>query len=310
VLTSGEYTAAQAHGNEVIPRRPKIALALGGGGARGAAHVGVLKVLQREGIKVDYIVGTSMGAIVGGLYSAGVSVPALEGCFNNGSLMKSFMTVPLTWRLAAAPIILVARLVHSPYDGLYKGNKFRKFLSKMMPNGNETIEELKLPFRPVALNVVDGKAYALSEGQLSYALQASSAVPGLRKPVEIGDTLYVDGGVVANLPVEQAKKMGADIIIAVNVDERINDVPLDVFRKVGSIAQRVVLLQLANNDAAQSALADVVIHPKVDGIGLISTRTADTRRAMKEGEIATELAIPEIKAKIAKVQSDISQRPD
>ncbi|PWU01879.1 MAG: hypothetical protein C5B53_02315 [Candidatus Melainabacteria bacterium] len=308
--TSNESAEAKAHGNEESIDRPKIALALGGGGARGAAHVGVLKVLKREGIKVDYIVGTSMGAIVGGLYSAGVSIPALEGCFNNGSLMKSYMTVPLTWRLAAAPLLLVARMVHSPYDGLYKGNKFRKYLVKMMPNGNETIEELRLPFRPVALNVIDGKAYALSKGDLSFALQASSAVPGLRKPVEIGNTLYVDGGVVANLPVEQAKKMGADIVIAVNVDERINDVPLDVFRKVGSIAQRVVLLQLANSDAAQAALADVVIHPNVDGIGLISTNAADTRKAMKEGEAAAELAIPAIKATIAKVRSEISQRPE
>jgi NTE family protein len=295
-------------GNEESLHRPKIALALGGGGARGAAHVGVLKVLEREGIKVDYIVGTSMGAIVGGLYSAGVPLSALENSFNTGSLMKSYMTVPLTWRLAAAPLLLVARLVHSPYDGLYKGNKFRKYLIKLMPDGNEKIEELKPPFRPVALNVVDGKAYALSEGQLSYALQASSAVPGLRKPVEIDNTLYVDGGVVANLPVEQAKKMGADIVIAVNVDERVNDVPLDVFRKVGSIAQRVVLLQLANSDEAQAALADIVIHPNVDGIGLISTRSADTRKAMKEGESAAQLAIPAIKETIAKVQAEKYQR--
>jgi NTE family protein len=292
----------KSEGNDRNQTRPKIALVLGGGGTRGAAHVGVLKVLEREGIKVDLIVGTSMGAIVGGLYSAGVPLSTLERRFDDGSMMGAFMTVPLYVRLALAPVLIAARLVHSPYDGLYHGNKFRNYLTKLMPDGKEQIEALKPPFRPVALNVVDGKAHVLSTGQLAYALQASSAVPALRKPVEIDDILYVDGGVTANLPVKQAKEMGADFVIAVNVNERVNDVPLKSFRKVGSISKRMVLLQLANNDDAQAALADVVIHPNVDGISLISTKPADAIKAVNEGESAAELAIPEIKAKIAKAQ--------
>jgi NTE family protein len=261
-----------------------------------------LKVLQREGITVDCIVGTSIGAIVGGLYSAGVPLPAIEEGFSDGSLMRAFMTVPLNLRLAAAPLLLIARTVHHPYDGLYKGNKFRKYLGKLLVGYPNQIENLKIPFAAVALNVVDGKAYKLSKGDLGYVMQASSAVPGLRKPVLIDNNLYVDGGVVANLPVRQARELGADIVIAVDVDERIEQVPLDTFRRVGSIAERILLLQLANNDAAQTAVADVVIHPQVDGIGLISTKVSDTRRGLKEGELAAQEALPQIKAKLAKAQ--------
>lgn len=283
--------------------RPTVALALGGGGARGAAHVGVLKVLKREGIPIDYIAGTSMGAVVGGLYSAGVPISAIENSFLDAKIMKAFMTVPLSVRIAAAPVLILTRLVHSPYDGLYKGNKFRKFLERMMPDCTQSIESLKIPFSAVALNVVDGKAYPLTKGELGYAMQASSAVPGLRKPVEIGNNLYVDGGVVANLPVKQAKGMGADIVIAVNVDERVTDVPLRTFRKVGSVSQRMVLLQLANTDGPQGANADVLIHPNVDGIGLLSTKVADLRRAMKAGEEAAEAALPSIKSRLSRAQA-------
>ncbi|MBP6593359.1 MAG: patatin-like phospholipase family protein, partial [Candidatus Obscuribacter sp.] len=107
----------------------KVGLALGGGGARGAAEVGVLKVLAKSGIKFDYIVGTSVGAIVGGLYALGMTPESMQKEFETGKIMKQFMTVPLKLRLAVAPVMLLPRLLGSKsYDGLYKGNKFRKYL--------------------------------------------------------------------------------------------------------------------------------------------------------------------------------------
>src|SRR5262249_40442270 len=116
-------------------RKPlKIGLALGGGGTRGAAHVGVLKVLTREKIPIDYIAGTSMGAVVGGLYSAGVSPAGLEEKFNKGTLMRSFLTVPLAVRVAIIPIMVLPRLIgHKPYDGMYVGGKFASYLNKSVP---------------------------------------------------------------------------------------------------------------------------------------------------------------------------------
>ncbi len=280
----------------------RVALALGGGGTRGAAHVGVLRVLQREGIPINAIAGTSMGAIVGGLYAAGVSVDTLQKKFDDRSLMTHFMTVPLSVRMVVAPIMVVPRaLGHHAYDGLYKGGKFRKYLDAALPEFEQNIEDLKIPFAAVALDVVDGKPYRLTKGNLGYAMQASSAVPGLRKPVQIGEQLFVDGGVVENVPVDEARALGGDIVIAVDVDERFDPVPLDTFRAMGSMAKRMVALQLANVDAPQLKRADIVIHPMVDGIGLISTKADDAKRAMAAGEKAAEEAIPAIKAKLAEV---------
>jgi NTE family protein len=281
------------------PNRPTIGLALGGGGTRGAAHVGVLKVLEEEGIPIDCIVGTSMGAIIGGLYSSGVPISKLDEVMADATLMHEFMTVPLWVRIVVAPILVMPRLVgYHPYDGLYNGNKFRKYLNKLTPESEREIQELNIPFQAVAMDIANGKHYAISTGHLAYALQASSAVPALRKPVQIGDKLFVDGGVVANVPVTETRALKPDIVIAVNVDERVQNVPLDEFRKVGSVSKRMLLLQLANMDQPEVANADIVIHPNVDGIGLISTSKSEARKAIKAGEEAARAAIPQIKAKL------------
>lgn len=294
--------ATQQGSATVATHHLRVGLALGGGGTRGAAHVGVLKVLKQAGVPIDCIAGTSMGSIVGGLYCAGVPIATMEEKFRDQSLMKAFMTVPLAVRVGAAPILLIPRLFGDrPYDGLYKGNRFRKYLIKAIPLPERNIEELKVPFSAVSLNIVDGKVYRLATGSLGYAMQASSAVPGLRKPVQIGDRLFVDGGVAANVPVSQTKEMGADFIIAVDVDERFQPVPLDTFRKIGSVAERIVKWQLATNDAPLCQQADIVIHPNVDGIGLVSTRKADLARAIEAGEQAAREALPDIKKKLAEV---------
>jgi NTE family protein len=284
-------------GSSILPRtrRPRVALALGGGGMRGAAHVGVLRVLMKAGIPIDMIAGTSMGAIVGGLYSAGISIGGLQIKFDDGSLMKSFMNVPL----AVAPVVTLPRtLAHREYDGLYTGSKFRKFLDHSVPQYERNIENLEIPFAAVALNLVDGKPYALTRGNLGYALQASSAVPGLREPVQIGRQLFVDGGVVDNIPVDVARAMGGDLVIAVDVDERFDQVPLESFKVLGSVTKRIVNLQLASSDAMQLQRADIVIHPDVDGIGLISTKTRDSKQAIASGEKAAWEAIPAIQNKL------------
>jgi NTE family protein len=280
--------------------RPKIGLALGGGGTRGAAHVRVLKVLTEAGIPIDYIAGTSMGAIVGGMYCAGVPLDQIEERFQSCSLMKAFMTVPLTVRLIVAPIMVLPRAIgFHPYDGLYYGNKFRKYMDKTVPATEQNIEELKIPFAAVTTSLIDGKAYSLRTGNFGYALQASSAVPALRKPVQIGTNLFVDGAMAANVPVTQVKEMGADIVIAVNVDESFGPVPLDTFRAMGSVSERVVKMQLWREDDPACKQADVVIHPNVDGISLLSRRRKDAVKAMDAGERAAKDALPAIKQAIA-----------
>lgn len=274
----------------------KVGLALGGGGARGAAHVGVLKVLEKEGIKFDIITGTSIGSVVGGLYAAGVPLKQVESAFETGKLMRNFMTVPLTVRLAVAPVMFVPRLLGSKaYDGLYKGNKFRNYVKKDITVHQIDIEKLNVPFAAVSLNLLDGKPYMIQRGNLGYAMQASTAVPSLRKPVEIGDKLLVDGGVVCNLPVKQAREMGADIVIAVNIDHPFGDRDKNAFRKFGSVAQWMLDWDLYSLDKAQADIADVTIHPDTAGISLISRSKKDARKGVIAGEKAATELLPKIK---------------
>lgn len=282
--------------------RPKVALVLGGGGARGAAHAGVLKVLKKENIPIDMIVGTSMGAVVGGFYAAGIDPEQIAQTFLCGKMMRKFVPVPVTVRIISAPFILIApRLVYHPYDGLYFGWRFRKYLESLMPDGKTDlkIEELKIPFAAVGVDLTTGETRPITAGKLSLAMQASCAIPGLRKPVQIGDHLYIDGGTLSNVPIVQAKELGADILIAVNIDERFEKVPLEHFRKMGSVSKRVVVLQIREMETPHLGKVDVLIKPELTGIKLLSKKTADARRAFSEGEKAAIVALPSIRKCLA-----------
>lgn len=285
--------------NRVLPRlgdRPRIGLALGGGGTRGIAHVTVIRTLVKNGIPIDCIAGTSMGAIVGGLYCAGVSTDEIERIFRGKAFVRSYDTVPIPVRLSLIPLFFVPHLFgYHPYDGLYRGNRFCNYMDSSVDPTRRNIEDLKIPFHAVAANLVDGRPYVISSGNLGRALQASSAVPGLRRPVEIDGALLVDGGVLANLPVQECRAMGADIVIAVNVDEQLGTVPARHFRKIGSVGYRCLNMHLTAIDTPAVNSADIVIHPDVAGIKLLSRSVKDMDMAFVEGAKATELSIPQIK---------------
>jgi NTE family protein len=295
--------------------RPTIGLALGGGGTRGAAHVGVLKVLKEEGIPIDYVAGTSMGAIVGGLYCAGLPPEVIEEKLLDMSLMHSFINAPIGLQVVKMPIKLTPRLVgHKSYVGLYDGRKFLKYLNKAIPACQREIATMHIPFCAVATNLLDGQAHDISSGNLGLAMLASSAVPSLRRPVPFEDKLFVDGGVMKNLPVDVVKKMGADIVIAVDVDENVSALPPDHFKMFGAVPRRLLEMQLDSIDMPAAKLADVVIHPNVDGISLISRKKADGVRAIKSGEESAQAAIPAIRALMASrtpshVGQELSERP-
>lgn len=283
-------------------RRPRLGLALGGGGTRGLAHLGILKVLAREGIQIDCVAGTSMGAIIGGLYCAGVSVDTIEQMFLDKKLLRAYYTVPLPVRIAVMPVFAIPHaLGYRTYEGLYRGNKFRKFLEKSLPEDCQNIENLKIPFCAVASNLVDGTAVTLNHGSLARALQASSAVPVLRKPVVYDDKLLVDGGLECNLPIDQAKELGADIVIAIDVDETFLERPKD-FKKNWSVDNRAISMMLARIDRDELKKADIVIKPDVNGITLLSRRIKDGTRALNAGERAATDALPAIRARLASFQ--------
>jgi len=283
-------------------KRPKVALVLGGGGLRGAAHVGILKALERENIPLDIVVGTSMGAIVGGLYCAGVSTDYLEKELVN-HFISSYYTAPLP--VQALKMNVSYLLLRKP-QGLYDGTELARCIDRHVPAQQREISNLRPRFAAVTTDLIKGRTLLLTEGDLGKALQASTAIPFLRKPVVLGDALLVDGGAICNLPVDQAKKLGADFIIAVDVDEKV--VTTDskqLHHKIVKISSRVLSLILAKIDDAQKVNADVCIQPDVTGISLLSRKISDGERALLAGEKAASDAMPELKLKLMMAGIDL-----
>lgn len=279
--------------------RPIIGLALGGGGSRGAAHVGVLKVLEEEHIPIDLIAGTSIGSVVGGFYASEMPMEKLNKLFEQNTFTKEFAPVPIL-RLIVEPAELMLRLFgYRPYDGLYHGWKLRRFVNNQ--TNHRRIEDLRIPFAAVVTDVVSGQSHRITEGELGAALTASTAVPVLRKPVQIGERLYCDGGVINNLPVDHAKEMGADFVIAVDIDEHLKERPLKDFRALGSMGKQAIRVQLARFDAPSGKDADFYIHPNTTDISLVSFKKKDGKRGIEAGIKSAREAMPELKRKLADI---------
>jgi len=179
------------------PRRPqRVGLVLSGGAVRGAAHVGVLQVFDEHGIRPDLVVGASAGAVVGGLYCAGLSPLELERIGKE-----------IHWTR-------LGRLVR-PGLGFFDVGRLEEFINKL--TGGVTIEELETPFVAVAVDILSGELIGLRQGPLARAIRASASLPGIFTPLEDGDRLLIDGGALNNLPVCVAQDMGADYLIAVDL---------------------------------------------------------------------------------------------
>jgi NTE family protein len=174
-------------------------LALSSGGARGAGHLGVLKVLKEHGIEPDVIAGSSMGAEVGGIYASGVELSALETLWRSSSFGHFFKTL--------LPTI--------PWSGWSSGNGITRFLQKVI--GNSRIEDLPVPYAAMATDLRSGEPFAITSGPLVDAIRASVSVPGLFHPVWIDGHLLIDGGVSNPMPVDVARHLGADVVIGVDV---------------------------------------------------------------------------------------------
>ncbi|MGH8285576.1 MAG: patatin-like phospholipase family protein [Steroidobacteraceae bacterium] len=210
--------------------RPRIGLVLSGGGARGAAHVGVLKVLEQLQVPIDAIAGTSMGAVVGGLYASGLSASEIETLMTSANFRQAFSDRPprsqLTFRrkqedlnfLVKFPLGLRGRRFLLP-KGLIQGQTLHQILRRLTaPVAAITdFDDLPTPFRAVATDLETGDAVVLGEGDLTTAMRASLSAPGVFAPVERDGRLLVDGGIAANLPVDIAREMGVDVLIVVDV---------------------------------------------------------------------------------------------
>ena len=259
--------------SEVRMIAPKIALALGGGAARGFAHIGVIKALEAHGIVPDIVVGTSAGSLVGALYAGGYGGFDLQR-----TALQLDDTVIADWSL--------------PDRGFIKGEALQNFVNQAVQN--RLLEKLNKPFAAVATDLHSGEPVIFRTGNTGMAVRASSSVPGVFQPVSINGREYVDGGLVSPVPVRAARGMGADVVIAVYIsnDPRFGktkdsvDILLQTFAIMG---QRIAGYELNE--------ADIVIRPDTGKIR--STSFDDRHLAIIEGEKAGLAAIAAIKQKIA-----------
>lgn len=178
----------------------KIGLAFSGGGARGLAHIGVLKVLEQEGIPIDYLAGTSMGGLVAAAYAAGMSSDSLE---------REALRMASTRRLLAMVDLSL------PRRGLFEGQKIYEYLTGHL--GDRTFDDLQFPLTLVTVDLNAGQEVHLNQGRVADAVRATIAIPGVFTPVERDGQLLVDGGVLNNLPADVVRGMGADIVIAIDI---------------------------------------------------------------------------------------------
>jgi NTE family protein len=256
--------------------RPKIALVLGGGAARGFAHVGVIRALEQEKIPIDMIVGTSVGSLIGAIYANDVNSFELE--WTAFTLGKDDL---FDYGIFSAITGM----------GLAKGDKLEEFVRTKVSTAN--IENLKLPFAAVATDLNRGTRVVLDKGSVARAVRASSAIPGVFNPVEFQGRLLVDGGLMDNIPISVAREKGADIVIAVDISE--NVVNFNITNIVDVVLQSVNIM-FDENCKNKKKDADVLIAPAVGDVGMMDF--TQKKRCMQAGIEATQKAMPEIKQKI------------
>lgn len=250
------------------PRPAKIALVLGSGAARGFAHIGVLKVLEAHRVPLHLIVGSSAGSFVGSLYAHG---------YNAFQLQK------MSFSLEKGDLIDLT----VPDNGFIKGEKLEEYVNRMLDN--TPLERLRTPFHAVATDIQRGEEVVFGRGNTGTAVRASCSIPGVFRPVKIDGRMYVDGGVVSPVPVEAARRLGADVVIAVDVSPGVSRRPPE--STIETILQSVDIMH-SRISGAQLARADVVIRPSVADIG--ASDLTKRHEAVLEGEKAANEALPKI----------------
>ena len=253
---------------ETQPR--KVALVLGAGAAKGFAHVGVIKILEANRVPVHMIVGTSVGSLVGSLYAYGYPAYDIQR---------------LAMGLSKAEIADLS----VPDNGFVKGEKLEAYVNRMVRG--TPMEGMRIPFHAVATDIGSGQEMVFGKGNTGAAVRASCSIPGIFRPVKIGDRTYVDGGVVSPVAVDAARRLGADAVIAVDisgeVDGTVPDGTLDtIFQSINIMYARIAADQLSR--------ADVVIRPRVGHIA--SGDFTRRHEAILEGEKAAQAALPKIQA--------------
>ncbi|BBI98960.1 exported phospholipase [Ferrigenium kumadai] len=274
----------------VVERPPaKIALALGGGAARGFAHVGVIKALEAQGISPDIVVGTSAGSVVGALYAAGLT---------------GFQIQELSMNMEEDQILdgsglyrCIAETMVTDKRGCIKGQALQDFINRNVKG--RPMEKLNKTFAAVATNLNSGEMVVFRKGNTGMAVRASSSIPVFFQPVTINGQDYVDGGLVAPVPASVARTLGADFVIAVDISVRPQDRSTEGMTDI--LLQTFSIFGKTINRHEQSS-ADIIVRPVTSG--LPSADASGRHKAVLEGEKAVAAILPELKAKLAKLNEE------
>ncbi|KUJ51777.1 patatin-like phospholipase family protein [Chryseobacterium sp. JAH] len=283
------FVHSQVKEGLVIPKNPKIGLSLAGGGAKGFAHVGVLKVLDSLGVKVDYISGTSMGAIIGGLYSAGYTGKDIEkivmdtdfyslirdpksrteSTFFNKSVDKYLLSIPLKNGKINLP------------SSISSGQKNVYLLKELFKNVStiDDFSKLPIPFMCVATNLESGNMQIFEKGDLVQSIMASSAFPSLMDPVKIGDSIYIDGAMTVNYPSKPLKDKGIDIVIGVDLNQDLSK--REDLNNIISILNQVIDFGIQKDTKRQYKFTDINIKPNLKG--MTATSYDDKKKILDSG---------------------------
>ncbi|EJE48503.1 putative esterase of the alpha-beta hydrolase superfamily [Acidovorax sp. CF316] len=260
------------------PAPIKVGIALGGGAAKGFAHIGVIKMLEANGFAPAVVSGTSAGAVVGALYASG---------------MNAFDMQEKAVALDEAKI----RDLQLSSGGLVVGKKLEDYVNEQV--GRKSLEQMAKPFVAVATRLEDGERTVFARGNTGQAVRASSSVPGVFQPVTIGKYHFVDGGIVSPVPVDAARQLGADIVVAVDISNKARGkTPGDM---LGTLGQSIAIMGQKLGEA-ELARADVVIRPQVLDIG--PADFAQRASAILEGEKAALAAMPQVRERIAQIQAE------
>ncbi|MBN2538721.1 MAG: patatin-like phospholipase family protein [Deltaproteobacteria bacterium] len=284
-------------------RSKRIGLALGGGGARGFAHIGVIRVLEEEKIPIDIIVGTSSGALIGGAYASGTTPEEMERKIDEYLNSQEYQSSAIRTIEKAHDgelgslkqkiqgflqnKFLLLQAMFKP--GILSAEEFQSMIDFFIPD--KLIQDTRIPFRAVTTDLISGEQIVFSTGSLREAVMISSAVPGAIEPRKAGKMLLSDGGIISLVPVNAAKREGADIVIAVNITRGIfSDEELETAQEIRDRAADIAAHHLTKNELAS---ADVVIRP---GVGNLHWSVfSHAKNLIAEGEKAARKSIPDIR---------------
>lgn len=255
--------------------RPKIGLALGGGGAKGMAHLGVMEVLEAEGIEFDCIAGTSVGAIVGALYADGFTTADIKKIIGKVS-WKQFINLSV------------------PKFGIFRSEGISEFINKLL--GQKTFSQLKKPFAVVATDAATGQEVIIREGLLTPAIRGSATLPGVFQPLCVEGKYLLDGGLVNNVPANVVRAMGADFVIAIDLGTVSEQVP----RTMLQILMQSIAIMTNHNEANASEWADIIIRPDLSKYSLADLKMGP--EIMEKGKQAALKALPELQEKLKVLQ--------